>query len=161
MKRRIGSATSAGLKGFLSDSPKSSAERNTNTMTKSDQCHQARLTKAACVPSRGVTNHQQITSVRTLGQKPSGLGWLESPVMAAVRCCPTNGREGLEAVIRRFHSGSYVDLSAQRSAQRTKPPFALRPSTELRPLAAVHSTQTPCRVASHSRHSCMTRDFQH
>src|SRR3954451_16629036 len=36
-KDRIGSATSAGLKGFSSDSPKNSAERNTKAMTKSHQ----------------------------------------------------------------------------------------------------------------------------
>jgi hypothetical protein len=42
---RIGSAISAGLKGFSSDSPKNSAECNMKTMTKSDQCRRARLTK--------------------------------------------------------------------------------------------------------------------
>jgi len=45
IKTRIGSATSAGRKGFSSDSPKNSAERNTTTMTEGDQCEGARLTK--------------------------------------------------------------------------------------------------------------------
>src|ERR1051325_6398413 len=43
---RIGSAISVGLKGFSSDSLKNSDERNTKTMTKSDQCPRALLTKS-------------------------------------------------------------------------------------------------------------------
>src|SRR3954471_12662729 len=52
---RIGSATSAGLKGFSSDSPKNSAERNTKTMTKTDQSQRARLAKGPlCDGTRNV-----------------------------------------------------------------------------------------------------------
>jgi hypothetical protein len=50
MKTRIGSAISAGLKGFSSDSPRNSAERNTTTMTKNYQPQRARLTKGPLRP---------------------------------------------------------------------------------------------------------------
>jgi len=44
-----------GPEGFSSDSPKNSAERNTKTMTKSDQFQRAHLTK--CFENTSVMSH--------------------------------------------------------------------------------------------------------
>src|SRR3954452_16987138 len=67
---RIDSATSAGLKGFSSDTPKNSAERNTKTMTKTDQCQRARLAKGKCCNARWSALADDLRTLVAIG-----IGW--------------------------------------------------------------------------------------